>query len=52
MGKGRRVEWKSCNNFEGMEVSSDNVGRLEPWKNFTNPLGFDSIILHWFSCKT
>jgi hypothetical protein len=31
MGKGRRVKWKTCNSFEGMEVSSDSVGeRLEP----------------------
>jgi len=29
MGKWRKVEWKSCNSFEGMEVNSDNVGRLE-----------------------
>jgi hypothetical protein len=25
--KGRRVEWKSCNSFEGMEVSNDSDGR-------------------------
>jgi hypothetical protein len=30
MGKGRRVEWKSCNIFEGMEVNNDSGGRLEP----------------------
>jgi hypothetical protein len=44
LGKGRRVEWKSCNNFERMEVSSDNVGRLEPKRNPTNPLKFGGII--------
>jgi hypothetical protein len=30
LGRGRRVEWKSCNSFEGMEVSGDSIGRLEP----------------------
>jgi hypothetical protein len=30
LGKGRRVEWKSCNGFKGMEMSSDRVGRLKP----------------------
>jgi hypothetical protein len=30
LGKGRRVKWKSCNSFEGMQVSSDNVETLEP----------------------
>jgi len=29
MGKGKKVEWKSCNSFGGMEVSSDSVVRLE-----------------------
>jgi hypothetical protein len=27
--EGRRVEWTFCNSFEGMEMSSDSVGRLE-----------------------
>ncbi len=30
LGREKRVEWKSCNNFEGMEVSNDSIGRLEP----------------------
>jgi hypothetical protein len=30
LGKGRKVEWKSCNSFRGMEMSSDRVGRLKP----------------------
>jgi hypothetical protein len=30
LGKGWRVEWKSYNSCEGMEVSSDSDGRLEP----------------------
>jgi hypothetical protein len=30
LGRGRTVEWKSCNSFEGMEVSSDGIRRLEP----------------------
>jgi hypothetical protein len=30
MGKGRKVDWKSYNSFEGMEVSNDSVGKLEP----------------------
>jgi hypothetical protein len=29
MGKGKKVKWKSYNSFEGMEVGSDSVGRLE-----------------------
>jgi hypothetical protein len=29
LGKGKRVEWKFYNSFEGMEVSSDSDGRLE-----------------------
>jgi hypothetical protein len=41
--KGRRVKWKSCNSFEGMEVNSDNVERLELQINPPNPLGFGSI---------
>jgi hypothetical protein len=28
-GKIMRIEWTFCNSFEGMEVSKDNVGRLE-----------------------
>ncbi len=28
MGKGKKVEWKSCDNFERMEMSSDSVGKL------------------------
>jgi hypothetical protein len=51
MGKGRKVEWKFGNNFEGMEVSSDSVGRLEPWRNLTILLGFLSITSYWFSCR-
>ncbi len=30
LGKGRKVEWKSCNSFRGMEMSNDRVGRLKP----------------------
>jgi hypothetical protein len=30
LGKGRRVEWKSCDSFRGMEMSRDRVGRLKP----------------------
>jgi hypothetical protein len=30
LGRGRRIEWKSYNSFERMEVSRDNIGRLEP----------------------
>jgi hypothetical protein len=28
-GKRKEVERKSCNNFEGMEMNCDSVGRLE-----------------------
>jgi hypothetical protein len=30
MERGRKIEWKSCNSFEGMGVNSDNIERLEP----------------------
>jgi hypothetical protein len=30
LGKGKRVEWKSCNSFKGMEISNDNVERSKP----------------------
>jgi hypothetical protein len=29
VGKRRKVKWKSCSSLEGMEVSSDSIGRLE-----------------------
>jgi len=30
LGKGKEVEGKSWNNFEGMEMSNDRIRRLEP----------------------
>jgi hypothetical protein len=51
MGKGKKVEWKSYSNFEGMEMNSDSVRRLKPWRNIINLHKFGSVIYYWFICR-